>query len=306
LPLGIFNGTVAVVRFVPLSPSVGAEVVDFDITRPVAENDQAELRRQFAKHHLLLVRGQELTPGDHDRFVGYFGPIQEHRAGDRAGYVTNRTDDPRSLFPEMRPLIWHNDGAYGPRPGIATSLWAVEVDSSAAPTLFANVVDVVDRFPSALREKAEHLRVLNVRDTEFDRTYERVPLEEILSTSDPDRYVTYEHPVLFQPPHLDARAVIASQQMTSAVVDLPPEESDAFLSELYAHIYAPDNLYEHHWKPGDVIIWDNIALHHSRPKEMGTESRHLRRQCIDGWYTFEGELLNWSLTRRKLRAASEQ
>src|SRR5580698_4486905 len=113
LPHRIFNGTVVVVRFVPLSPSVGAEVVDFDITAAVPEDDQAELRRQFTKHHLLLVRGQELAPGDHDRFVGYFGPIQEHRAGDRAGYVTNRTDDPRSLFPEMRPLIWHNDGAYG-------------------------------------------------------------------------------------------------------------------------------------------------------------------------------------------------
>jgi len=306
LPRQIFNGTLAFVRFVPLSSAVGAEVLDFDITRAVPQGDRQELRRQFAKHHLLLVRGQELTEDDHDRFVACFGPLQENRVGDRAGYVTNRTDDPRSLFPEMRPLIWHNDGAYGPHPGIATSLWAVEVDPSAAPTLFANVADIVDRLPAALRERAERLRVLNVRDTEFNRTYERVPLEEFLSTDDPGRYVSYEHPLLFEPPHLDGRAVIASEQMTVTVLDLPPEEGDAFLSELYGHIYAPDNRYEHHWEAGDVIIWDNIALHHSRPGEVGSESRHLRRQCIDGWYTPEGELLDWSLTRRQLRARSER
>ena len=53
------------VRCIPLSPAVGAEVVDFDITHALPESDQAELRRQFTKHHLLLVRGQGLTQDDH-------------------------------------------------------------------------------------------------------------------------------------------------------------------------------------------------------------------------------------------------
>lgn len=291
-------------RFVPLSPTVGAEVLDLDVTEVIPEATQVELRHQFAAHHLLLVRGQELTPADHDRFVACFGPLQEHRSGDKAGYVTNRADDPRSLFPELQPLMWHNDGAYGPRPGIATSLWAVEVAETAAPTLFANVAEVVDRLPGALREQAERTRVLNVRDTEFNRTYERVPLAELQASQDPDRYVTYEHPALFTPPHLEARTVIASEQMTSAVLNAPPDEGEAFLTELYQHLYAPDNVYTHHWQPGDVIIWDNMALHHSRPAEVGTAERHLRRQCIDGWYTPEGELLDWSFTRRNLRTAS--
>lgn len=292
-------------RFVPLSATVGAEVVDVDLTETVPEAAQVELRRQFTTHHLLVVRGQELTPDDHDRFVACFGPLQEHRTGDKAGYVTNRVDDPRSLFPELQPLIWHNDGAYGPRPGIATSLWAVEVAEQAPPTLFANVAEVIDRLPGALRDRAERTRVLNVRDTEFNRTYERVPLAEIEASEDPDRYVTYEHPVFFTPPHLEGRTVIASEQMTSAVVGVAPAEGDAFLAELYRHLYAPDNVYTHHWQPGDVVIWDNLALHHSRPAEVGTAQRHLRRQCIEGWYTAEGELVDWNFTRRNLRPAAK-
>lgn len=288
---------------VALSRPLGAQVVGLDLTEPVPGDVQSELRRLFLRHHLLLVRGQDLTPEDHDRFVACFGPLQAHRAGDGAGYVTNRIDDPRSLFRELRPLLWHNDGAYGPRPGIATSLWAVEVSPSAAPTLFANVIDVVDRLPPPLLEQAERLHVLNVRDTEFDRTHERVPLSEIRSSPDQSRYVTYEHPVLFEPPHLPGRAVIASENMTTAVVDAPFEEGEAFLTALYGHIYGPDNIYTHVWQQGDVVIWDNIALHHSRPAEVGEETRHLRRQCIDGWYEPDGTLLDWTFTRQKLRSS---
>lgn len=299
------KGTVLIVRFVPLSPALGAEVADFDITQPVPPPAQPELRRAFLRHHLLLVRGQDVTAADHDRFVGYFGPLQEHRAADGAGYVTNRVDDPRSLFPAMQPLVWHNDGAYGPRPGIATSLWAEEVAPTAAPTHFANVAEIVDALPVPLRERARRLRVLNVRDTAFDRTYEHVPLDEILASVDRDRFVTYEHPVLFTAPHGAGPTIIASEQMTSAVLDVPPTDGQEFLSQLFGYMYAPGNVYVHHWRPGDVIVWDNIALHHARPRETGDHARHLRRQCIDGWYTLEGELIDWTFTRQRLRAARD-
>jgi taurine dioxygenase len=250
------------------------------------------------------VRAKEITPEDHDRFVGYFGPLQAQRAGDGAGYVTNR-EIPQRLFPRLQPLLWHNDGAYGPRPGIATSLWAIDVSPLAAPTMFANAVEVVDRLDAGLRQRAETLRIVNVRDTAFDRTYERVPLEELMNTDEPDRYVTYEHPVLYDPPHLDHKAVIASEHMTSHVVDLPSDEGDAFLQELYAQLYSDDNVYSHYWQPGDLIIWDNIALHHARPEEVGDIPRHLRRQCIDGWYTEDGDVLDWTFTRVKVRAAPQ-
>jgi len=288
----------------PLSGAVGAELVNFDITLPRTPEEQAELRRLLCTYHLLLVRGRELSPEDHDRFVGFFGPLQAHRAGDGAGYVTNQ-DIPQRLFPRLQPLLWHNDGAYGPQPGIATSLWAIDVSPHAAPTLFANVVEIVDRLPAELRQKAETLRIVNVRDTAFDRTYERVPVEELLHTDDPDRYVTYEHPVLYQPPHLEGRAVIASEHMTSHVVDLPADEGDAFLELLYNELYADDNVYTHHWQDNDVIIWDNIALHHARPQEVDDVARHLRRQCIDGWYTEDGDVLDWTFTRVKVRTAQQ-
>lgn len=290
-------------KAVPLSNTLGAELVDFDITREPTPEEQRELRRLFREYHLLLVRGQELTARDHDNFVESFGPLQEQRAGNEARYVTNK-EHPQSIFgKETFRLLWHNDGAYGPRPGIATSLWAEEIGETATPTQFANAIEIVDRLPPALRDKLERYRIVNARDASFDRTYERVPREELLTTKDPDRYTTYEHDMLFKPPHLPGKAIFASEQMTSWVVDLPDVEGDAFLEELYSHLYAPENVYTHHWRNGDVLIWDNIALHHGRPGavDMGTP-RHMRRQCIDGWWTDDGGVIEWKFTRRQVGA----
>ena len=181
-----------------LSPALGAQIVGIDITKPLPADVQVELRRLFMQHHLLLVRAKT-DPGRSRSFRCLFRSVAGAPGGRRRRIRDEPHGRPRSLFAEMRPLIWHNDGAYGPRPGIATSLWAVELAPSAVPTLFANVNDIVDRLPASLLEQAERLHVLNVRDTEFDRTYERVPSAEIRSSPDPSRYVTYEHPVLFEP-----------------------------------------------------------------------------------------------------------
>jgi taurine dioxygenase len=292
-------------KAVPLSKALGAELVDFDITREHTPDEKRELRRLFQEHHLLLVRGQEVTPEHHDRFVLAFGPLQDHRAGDEAKYVTN-LEHPRSIFgDETFRLLWHTDGAYGPHPSIATSLWAEQISDTATPTTFANAIEIVGRLPPELREKVKRYKVVNARDAQFNRTYERVPREELLSTDDPDRYTTYEHDVLFDPPHLKDKAIIASEQMTSYVVGLSQDESDAFLDELYAHLYAPDNVYTHHWKTGDVLIWDNIALHHGRPGPVDVGvPRHMRRQCLDGWWTDDGGVIEWQLTLRQVRAAA--
>jgi taurine dioxygenase len=285
---------------VPRSEALGAELVDFDITRTPTAEEQAEVRRLFRQYHLLLVRapeGAEVTPDDHDRFVECLGPLQANRVGDAAGYVTNQ-DDPRSLFgDELWRLLWHNDGAYGPKPGIATSLWAEVISPGATPTQFANAVEIVDRLPAELLEQVQRLRIVNAVDTGSLRTYERVPYDEILASDEPTRFVTYEHPVLFDPPHLDRKAIIASEQMTVHVVGLDEAEGDEFLQTLYGHLYADDNVYTHHWQPNDVIVWDNIALHHSRPAAPGPEPRHLRRQCIEGWHRDDGTVLEWNLSR---------
>ena len=66
--------------------------------------------------------------------------------------------------------------------------------------------------------------------------------------------------------------------MTREVVELPPGESEELLEELFAHLYAPDLVYEHTWSDGDLVVFDNVALQHARGDvERDGPSRTLRK-----------------------------
>lgn len=283
-------------RLMPMSDALGVQLSDFDITRPCNREDQADLRVLFSQYHLLLLRGQEMTADDQSRFVGYFGPLHTRADGMKETYVANITAEgqPAARTGTAR-LLWHQDGTYGLRPGIATSLWAEEVAPEAVPTLYANAARALERMPAGLRRRIEELHALHLRDRYEERTDYRWREDHIPPGLDPDRFLRHVHPVVYKMPHLAQNTILANQLMTSHIVELPIDESEALLQDLYSLIYADDNVYAHHWQTNDLIIWDNLALHHCRPAEMGLPPRRLRRQSIDGWFTSDG-LLDWQET----------
>jgi taurine dioxygenase len=154
---------------------------------------------------------------------------------------------------------------------------------------------VLERMPADGRARIEPLHAVHLRDVREERTDVRCRHENVPADAEPGRFLRYEHPIVYPMPHADQRTLLVNELMTSHVAELPRDEGEALLQELFALIYADDNVYAHHWQPDDIIIWDNMALHHCRPAEMGLPVRRLRRQSIDGWYTDEG-LLEWPET----------
>ena len=283
-------------RVVPLSEALGVELADFDIKRPLSAGEQAELRELFCRHHLLLVRGEDVTADDQSRFVGYFGPLHTRADGMKETFVTNVTETgaPAARTGTAR-LIWHQDGTYGLRPGIATSLWAQEVAPDPVPTLYASAVHTLERMTPDVRARIEPLHVLHLRDTEEERTDYRWREENVPADAEPGRFLRHVHPIVYAMPHTDQKTILVNELLSSHIVELPRDEGEALIQELFSLIYADDNVYAHHWRTNDVIIWDNLALQHCRPVEMGLPVRRLRRQSIDGWYTSDG-LLDWQET----------
>ena len=229
--------------------------------------------------------------------MGNFGPVHVKADGKHDTYVTNRGE--RTVGTGTARLLWHVDGTYGLRPGIATSLWAEEVAPDSVPTLFANAVRALERLPHDLRERIEQLQAVHLRDTHVERTDQRWREEDVATDAAPGRYVRHEHPIVYGLPHTDQKTILVNELLTSHVVGLPRDEGEALLQELFSRVYADDNVYTHRWQTNDVVIWDNLALHHSRPAEMGLAARHLRRQSLDGWYT--GGDVCWTGARRPLR-----
>ena len=67
---------------------------------------------------------------------------------------------------------------------------------------------------------------------------------------------------------------------TAAVDGLDNADTGALIEELVTYIADPAVGYCHAWRPGDVIVWNNITLQHARTDFDARARRTLRRVPI--------------------------
>ena len=58
------------------------------------------------------------------------------------------------------------------------------------------------------------------------------------------------------------KGLFVNEAHCPVIIGLPEEESAALLAELCAHIVRPEFRYEHSWRAGDLLMWDNVAVQH--------------------------------------------
>lgn len=248
----------------PISP-FGVEVELAEI--PGKGSSEAEaLRALYRRDGLLVVRGLRLSPEEQSRFCRLFGPVCDTPYDN---FLVSNVDESGHLG--KRELLWHNDVPYLPSPYLAGCLHALEVDPEAVGTRFASGYMALERMPEALRQKIEGLKALHVRERVFDRTNRLTDLRE--------GDMCTVHDVVRVSPETGRNYLFVNEAWTALIIGLPEEEGRALQEELNGHFYAPDAIYEHKWRAGDLVLWDNLALQHARGM-AGVGRRTLRRVTI--------------------------
>ncbi len=70
--------------------------------------------------------------------------------------------------------------------------------------------------------------------------------------------------------------------MTVKVLDMPEDESERLLNAVYDHAEKREFAYEHVWRVGDLLLWDNRCSSHARTDFPGTERRLMLRTTVEG------------------------
>jgi len=78
------------------------------------------------------------------------------------------------------------------------------------------------------------------------------------------------------------KALYVNRLMTLWIEGMAAKESDRLLSELFDAAEDPSVYYEHVWRVGDLMMWDNWCSTHARTDFPAHERRLLRRCTITG------------------------
>jgi alpha-ketoglutarate-dependent taurine dioxygenase len=243
---------------------IGAEVVGLDPRWPIEPDVMAVLQDAFDRRSVLVFRDLEvdlrfqsclsrsLIGEDASSVVDDGGPAPFD------WYISNRVADAAAPFGR---LPFHSDSMWCADPYLVLSLWGEEVEGPAAPTFFAGNISGWVTLPDDLRRRVEGLHARHVSGI-IDRSADR---GADLAVPDFGATLSTVKPVVWDHPRTGQELLWLCEQMTSEIVELDAEASEDLLRELFAHLYAPENRWQHEWREGDLVVWDNVAVQHSRP-----------------------------------------
>ncbi len=156
-------------------------------------------------------------------------------------------------------LRWHTDQSYRERPATGAVFHAIEVPPQGGDTRWINTqlaFEALDAETKAIVDGRHGLFAYVMYDTDITEE----PDVRSLRGRTPDA----RHPLVLTHPVSGERSLYFDPTQTFAIEGLPADESDAVCRHLSEHLLAPRFRHVHHWRMGDVMLWDNARLLHSR------------------------------------------
>ena len=92
----------------------------------------------------------------------------------------------------------------------------------------------------------------------------------------------FVHPVVRAHPETRRKALFVNRLMTDHIVGMEPAESTALLDRVFDFAEQPRFIYEHVWRVGDFLMWDNRCTMHARTDFNPSHRRMMRRVAICG------------------------
>ncbi|MDX1981679.1 MAG: TauD/TfdA family dioxygenase [Bryobacteraceae bacterium] len=244
-----------------LSGALGAEISGIDLAHPLTDAALKDIQDLFARHLVLVFPAQDLTPAQQVAFTRNFGPVEPHPLGSRRtaeGQPEVLIFENKPGTPGARNDFWHSDISYVTTPPGASVLHARVVTEGRGDTMFCNMYTAYEELSSGLRRLLESLSAVHSAELLVRRN------NETRSDGRPIEGVppAVEHPVIRSHPVTRRKAIYVNPYFTSHFSGMTGEESRPMLEYLHARATRPENVYRHHWRRGDVLMWDNRATMH--------------------------------------------
>jgi taurine dioxygenase len=236
-------------QFTTLPQGFGAEISDFDVPEGRDPTDIERLRHAFDHRHLLLFRAGGTLPAERQaEIAGWFGPVWSEYPGQNWTVLDNKDAVGRV------ELQFHCDISYCEQPLLGISLHPLALPAKPTSTTFVSNAlgwdHLSPRLQALLRNRtARHY---------FDRS---------LMVEMDWPVFEYWHPACLRHPVTGRELLFVTEHHADRIEGLDEAEGAGVLGECFAALYAPERQYEHIWREGDLLVWNNRAIQHARKRE---------------------------------------
>ena len=303
-----------------LSPHVGMEITGVDLSKPINEATQQEIRDAWVESGVLLFRSKS-SEDAHLRLSRVFGELEP---GATVGL--NSEENPYLMKLEHNPdaiderfamqfevdgiarvgfIGWHWDQSFMPTIVRGACLRMVTPARVLGQTGFIDARAAYDRLPGRLKERIDSLEVVYKFTLKMDEHKFGMPmLRELPREMRPGTpkaktdYPESVHPLVITQKETGRKILKLSPVHSKYILGMDRTESDALLSEIADILTDMRYSYFHDWQEDDMIVWDNWRVCHATQGVPIDVPRLAMRTTIKGDYNV-GRYLDPALDRER-------
>ncbi|MCG8548322.1 MAG: TauD/TfdA family dioxygenase [Alphaproteobacteria bacterium] len=267
-----------------LSPVMAAEVTGVDLRDPALDADTiARLNDAFHENIVLCIRDQAFEPAQFAAAAGVFGsPVRQFNdslnfpALPEIGVLSSDDRDVHGTGKRViRGTTWHTDHSFTAHPPKATILYAIAVPEKGGATSFCNMRAAYQALPDDTKARIDGLQAVHAYESS------RSPKKMLTLTENEQAEVPdVVHPLVRDHAPTGTKSLYMSTTRLERIVGMDRPKSDALIDALIAHATQPQFLYDHQWRPGDMVIWDNHCSMHHANADYPLEAKRLLHRII--------------------------
>jgi taurine dioxygenase len=277
----------SLIRVLPITGSIGAEIEGVDLSQPLTDECFAEIRAAIVEHLVLFFRDQEPSLAQQVAFTRRFGP----RAA--TPFIGTMAENPdvieiiKEANEKSRFVFgggWHSDFSFQKQPPYVTCLRAAEVPEYGGDTLYANMIQAYETLPEPLRERVDGMTALHSGERAYSPKMQNMQdlLENMTVHNTEEAEVLQAHPLVRVHPESGRRGLFISPVYTVGIEGMANDEATAFLDGLNKHALHEANTCRFRWRKNSIAIWDNRFTQHYALNDYAGKRRHMYRTTAEG------------------------
>jgi taurine dioxygenase len=273
-----------------LTPTIGAEIGDIDLRKPLDDDTYHALRRALLTFKVVFFRDQDITPAQHVAMAKRFGELEVHPA------FPHHPDHPelvmigRNDTKRGRENLYHSDVSWREIPSMGSMLRCVQCPEVGGDTIWINMEAAYANLPDDVKARIDGLTA----------THEFLPLFGIVVPEDQHeamrkRYPPVVHPVVRTHPETGAKILFVNEAFTTYLANYGKKTVDQYrigfdyklaemelLQYLFRQAQAPEYQVRLKWRPNTIAFWDNRSCQHYAVQDYFPAPRHMMRATIIG------------------------
>lgn len=247
---------------VELKPRVGSEI-RIDKAELLSGRASPEIRRLLEERGVVIFRGVDFSDDDLRTFGGTLGELQingyDDGARDSLIKVTfDKAQQRAGTAGYFKGTFhWHMDELHRDVPPLASILSPRVLSPTGGETEFANTYAAYADLPESEKKALDKLTVYHSVESAYRKMIPDASEEQIAGWRSKGHKI---HPLIWT--HRTGRKSIVNAITAGHIVGMDRKDSDRLLEQLLDWATQPQYVYQHIWRMGDLLMWDNTGTMH--------------------------------------------